>query len=206
MADVARAIESPDGLFREIDQAGTDPLGLPLGRRRGASGGRYCLADRFRPLPAEPADADRAARGRVNGQPAPEPASLELNLRHRLVDDEFKTRRTLARQAEMEGRAVNLRVAQHTQAVEGRAPRSGGDAVWLPGPELTGHCRVGHRGAVVRSDRPLTPTLLISEIVPAQTGSLGDTGQHARPDFFGAAKREHVLRPAGTREGLVRTR
>ncbi len=50
------------------------------------------------------------------------------------------------------------------------------------------------------------PTLPVSEVVRAQTCSLGDPRQHARSDLLTGAERKHVLRPTATRKDLVRSR
>ena len=52
----------------------------------------------------------------------------------------------------------------------------------------------------------LSPCTSGSEIARAQTRSLGDPRQHARPNLLTGAEREHVLRPTVTRESLVRSR
>ena len=46
----------------------------------------------------------------------------------------------------------------------------------------------------------------VSEVVRAQTRSLGDPRQHTRADLLTGAERKHVLRPTATRKDLVRSR
>ena len=44
----------------------------------------------------------------------------------------------------------------------------------------------------------------VSEIVRRQTRALGDTGEHARPDFLAIVEGEHEIRPALTGKNAVR--